>query len=171
MSVSLAALDVGVLRLVRGCGHTPRAERAVRAFSALGEHAGVWLALGGAQALRDPAHRRQWLRAVGVVGVAYVANTAVKLVVRRPRPQLGDLPPLVDTPTQLSFPSAHASSGFAGALVFGRLGMPCLPLYGLASGLALSRLYLGVHYPSDLLGGAALGTAAAVLGRRWVCAS
>jgi membrane-associated phospholipid phosphatase len=91
----------------------------------------------------------------------YVLNTAVKLVVRRRRPQLPGLPPLTSTPTQLSFPSAHASTSFAGALAYSRLGLPVVPLYALAKGLAVSRLYLGVHYPSDVLAGALLGTAVA----------
>jgi membrane-associated phospholipid phosphatase len=171
MLTSLAALDVQALRLIRSRGHSAPAEHAVRAFSALGEHAGVWLALGALQALREPPRRRRWLRAMGVVAGAYVANSAIKLVVRRPRPQLPDLPPLVGTPTQLSFPSAHASSGFAGALAYARLGLPCAPLYGLAGSLALSRLYLGVHYPSDVLGGALLGSAASALAGRWVGAA
>jgi len=67
------------------------------------------------------------------VAGAYALNTAVKLLVRRPRPQLPDLPPLLATPTQLSFPSAHATSGFAGALVYSRLGLPAAPLYVLAA--------------------------------------
>ena len=90
-----------------------------------------------------------------------MANTAIKLAVRRRRPDLPDLPPLTGTPTGLSFPSAHAASSFAGALAYSRLGLPAAPLYGLASSLALSRLYLGVHYPSDVLAGALLGTAVA----------
>jgi decaprenylphosphoryl-5-phosphoribose phosphatase len=168
MPASLSALDLAGVRLARRHGHAPAAERAVRAFSALGEHAGVWLALGAMQALREPRRRTPWLRAMGVVGTAYVANTAIKLAVRRPRPQLPDLPPLTGTPTQLSFPSAHASSSFAGALLFSRLGLPAAGLYGLAGGLALSRLYLGVHYPSDVLAGAVLGTAGAALSDGWV---
>ncbi len=90
-------------------------------------------------------------------------NTAIKQAVRRPRPRLAGLPPLTSTPTQLSFPSAHASTSFAGALVYSRLGLPAAPLYALATGLALSRLYLGVHYPSDVLAGAVLGTLVAAL--------
>jgi undecaprenyl-diphosphatase len=88
----------------------------------------------------------------------YVLNTAVKRVVGRRRPELPGLPALTGTPTALSFPSAHASTSFAGAVTYSRLGLPALPLYTLATGLALSRLYLGVHYPSDVLAGAALGT-------------
>ena len=49
-------------------------------------------------------------------------NTAIKFAVRRPRPQLPDLPPLTATPTQLSFPSAHATSSFAAARVYSAAG-------------------------------------------------
>ena len=130
-------------------------------FSLLGEHAGVWLAIGAAGAAADGRRRRRWLRATGTVAGVYGLNTAIKLAVRRPRPRLAGLGPLTGTQTQLSFPSAHASTAFAGALCFSRLGLPATPLYALALGLSYSRLYLEVHYPSDVLAGAALGTTVA----------
>jgi membrane-associated phospholipid phosphatase len=106
----------------------------------------------------DGARRGRWRGAMKAVAGAYALNTAIKPVVRRRRPSLPDLPPLTGTPTGLSFPSAHASTSFAGALAYSRLGLPPAPLYALAASLALSRLYLGVHHPSDVLAGALLGT-------------
>jgi membrane-associated phospholipid phosphatase len=157
-----------LLRLARTCGHTPRAERAVARFSALGEHAAVWLALAAAGSLLDAPRRAAWGRAAALVAGTYALNTATKLLVRRRRPRLAGLPPLTATPTPLSFPSAHASTSLAGALLYSRLGVPACPLYALAAGLAYSRLYLGVHYPSDVLGGAALGAAVGLLSRPWL---
>jgi membrane-associated phospholipid phosphatase len=154
-----AALDARLLRLARTRGHDPHLERAVAQFSRLGEHGGVWLAIGVMGQVIDRPRRRSWRRPTAAVAGVYALNTAIKLVVRRPRPRLAGLPALTDTPTQLSFPSAHASTSFAGALGYSRLGVPALPLYGLAASLSFSRLYLGVHYPSDVLAGALLGTA------------
>ncbi|HEY3969843.1 MAG TPA: phosphatase PAP2 family protein [Solirubrobacteraceae bacterium] len=155
-------LDESLLRVARTCGHTSASERKVARFSLLGEHAGVWLALGAAESLLSAGERRaRWARATGTVAGTYAANTALKLLVRRVRPQLPGLPPLTSTPTRFSFPSAHSSTSFAGALAYSRAGLPAAPLYTLAVGLALSRLYLGVHYPSDVLAGALLGLAIA----------
>jgi membrane-associated phospholipid phosphatase len=150
-------LDEALLRVARTRGHSQAAERAVERFSRLGEHAGVWVAIGAAGWLADRERRPQWRGALAAVLGTYALNTGLKLVVGRPRPQLRDLPPLTHTPTQLSFPSAHASTSFAGARVYARLGIPAAPLYALALGLCASRLYLGVHYPTDVIAGAALG--------------
>jgi membrane-associated phospholipid phosphatase len=150
-----------LLRLARTRGHSPGAERAVARFSRLGEHGAVWFAIGAAGRLLDTPRRGRWRAATGAVGGAYALNTALKLLVGRRRPSLPDLPPLTATPTGLSFPSAHASTSFAGALAYTRLGLPSPPLYALAAGLSFSRVYLGVHYPSDVLAGALLGGALA----------
>ncbi len=155
---SLARIDRATLRGARrATGAVPGAGRALATFSRLGEHGAVWLAIGSAGALARPARRREWLTATATVFGVYVLNTAVKFSVRRRRPIEADLPALVDTPTQLSFPSAHAATGFAGARLYSRLGLPRGPLNALAGALALSRVALGVHYPSDVLAGAALG--------------
>ena len=126
----------------------------------------MWLAIGTAGALADlrsvageQERARGFRRARRTVAATYLLNTAIKLAVRRPRPQLDDLPALTGTPTGLSFPSAHASTSFAGAVSYSRLGLAPLPLYSLAAALSLSRIYLGVHYPSDVLAGALLGGA------------
>lgn len=158
------SLDERLLRIARTWGHgDARVERAAARCSRLGEHGGVWLAIGVAGCALDGARRPQWRRATGTVAGVYALNTAIKLLVRRRRPSPPGLPPLTSTPTQLSFPSAHAATSFAGALAYSRLGLPAAPLYALATGLAVSRLYLGVHYPSDVLAGAALGTVVAAL--------
>jgi membrane-associated phospholipid phosphatase len=157
----LASLDERLARAARSrlCG--PGRARAVAGFSAIGEHGAVWLALGAVGWRIDARRRARWRAAVGAVVWAYALNTVVKLAVGRRRPRLDGLPALTETPTQLSFPSAHAATSFAGALAYSRLGFPAGPLYALALTLSASRVCLGVHYPSDVLAGALLGTAVA----------
>jgi membrane-associated phospholipid phosphatase len=157
----LAAIDERLLRFMRQRGHAPTVERKVRLFSMLGEHGALWLAIGTLGWLADRRNRSCWVKAIVAVVDAYALNTAIKLLVRRRRPQLLGLPPLASTPTQLSFPSAHTATAFAGALAYSRLGLPKAPLYCLAAATGLSRPYLGLHHPSDVLAGAALGTAVA----------
>jgi membrane-associated phospholipid phosphatase len=158
----LGALDLTVLRAFRTRGHTPARERGVAVFSRLGEQAAVWFAGCGVGALLDPGNRDVYARAAKTVLGVYACNQLIKVAVKRRRPRLEDLPPLAGTLTALSYPSAHAATSFAGARMLSP-ALPAAPLYALAVSLVLSRLYLGLHYPSDILAGSALGAAIAEL--------
>lgn len=154
----LRRLDLALLRLLRTRGHQPRIERVVLAYTQLGEHGVLWHGVAVAGALGHPARRDTYTRAVRVIGLAYLANIAVKYVVRRPRPVFADLPPLSPTVSGLSFPSAHSTTSFAAAAVL-RRALPAAPLYIAAGVMAASRVYVGVHYPTDVAAGAGFGTA------------
>lgn len=161
--MKVSDLDRAGLVFARTHGHTRSSERLAAAFSRTGEHAAGWLALGVAGAVASgDAERRAWLRGVAIVAGSYGINQAIKFAVRRRRPELDGLPPLSPVVTRLSFPSAHATTSFAAARAYRHLA-PGWALYLTAGALAVSRPYLGVHYPSDVLAGAALGTAVADL--------
>jgi len=162
-----ANLDQRLLLIARTRGHAPAAELLVAKFSRLAEHGACWIALGLAGSLldEDAGRRRAWLRGAGTVAGAYALNQAIKFTVRRRRPQLPSLPPLTSTVSQLSFPSVHSTTSFAAACAYRRLA-PAAALYLTAAAFAASRPYLGVHYPSDVLVGAALGSAIARAAQR-----
>jgi undecaprenyl-diphosphatase len=157
-----ADVDLALLRLARTRGHTRAAERAIATYSRCGEHAACWFVLGAAGLAleHDRTRRARWRRSLNIVAAAYGLNYGVKLAVRRRRPELPNLPALSPVVSSLSFPSAHCTTSFAAARALSGL-LPAGALYGAAALFAVSRPYLGVHYPSDVLAGAALGTAVA----------
>ena len=131
----------------------------MRMLGLIGEYGAVWAAIGGAGALADPQRRSRWAIAAIAGPAAINVNYAVKLAVGRERPLIEGHPPLAKAPSKLSFPSAHATSSLAAATAIGRVEPRTrLPLFALAGAICLSRPYLGMHYPSDVLAGAALGT-------------
>lgn len=160
----LRAFELAVLTALRTRAHSARLERAVLTFTRAGEHGALWQALCAAGAVLDRSRRPLYLRAMRTIALAYMANIALKYLVRRRRPALPGLPALTSTVTSLSFPSAHSTTSFAAARALtGPGAFPRTPVYALAKAMALSRVYAGVHYPTDIAAGAALGTALAEL--------
>jgi undecaprenyl-diphosphatase len=157
-------MDHRIVSALRACGTDPRVAGAARALSWAGEHAALWLAAGLAGTAVDGRRRGAWLRGTALTAGAHLVSMGVKRVVRRPRP--AHVEPLVRTAGRHSFPSSHATSAAAAAVAFGTLGAHAVP--PLAAAVCVSRLVVGVHYPSDVAAGAALGALTARLGARWM---
>ena len=149
--------DLRLLRAMRTRGHTPQAERAAKALGKAGNNGAIWFALGVVLAILDPAQREAWLICAFVGPLAIGVNYVAKALAKRPRPVLEGLPPLGGAPSSLSFPSAHATSSFAAATAMTRVDTLGALDFVLALALSLGRPYLGMHYPSDVLAGAAFG--------------
>jgi membrane-associated phospholipid phosphatase len=161
---TLAALDLGLLRLLRTRGHTPVVERTLIRLAQAGENGALWNALAVVGGTLSARRRDAFVRASEIVLVTLLVNTAIKQTVRRARPVLEDeFPALTPVLSGRSYPSAHAATSFAGARALAAAGLPSGPLNAVALAMAVSRPYLGVHYPSDVLAGALLGDAVARL--------
>ncbi|MBD0291859.1 MAG: phosphatase PAP2 family protein [Thermoleophilia bacterium] len=131
--------------------------------TAIGYAGLLWVGLAVALAL---LHRRPLLPVVLAVGGAVwsvdLLVQILKEVIERPRPfrAIPGADPLTTFSISYSLPSGHAATSFAGAVmlaVFFRRALPWLLV--LAVAVAYSRVYVGVHYPADVIAGAALGTA------------
>ncbi|WP_329337840.1 phosphatase PAP2 family protein [Streptomyces sp. NBC_01352] len=157
-------IDHRILSALRAYGRDPRVAHAARVLSWAGEHGALWLAAGLAGAVADGPRRGAWLRGTARTAGAHLVSMGVKRVVRRPRP--AHVEPLVSTVGRHSFPSSHATSAVAAAVAFGALGAYAVP--PLAAAMCVSRLVVGVHYPSDVAAGAALGALTARIGARWM---
>lgn len=130
----------------------------------------LWVALGSGLALR--AKRPVLVVTIFTAATVWAADLIsllLKTTVDRQRPYetLAEADPLLRATVGNSFPSGHAATSFAGALILAYFFPRALPwLLVLAGLVAASRVYVGVHYPLDVLGGAALGAlvAFAILG-------
>jgi membrane-associated phospholipid phosphatase len=131
-----------------------------RALSHFGEHSLGWLVIALVGAVCVPARRRAWVAAGVGAFLAHASAVVIKRVVRRERPDHPAITVNVGTPSRLSFPSAHATSTTAASLLLAKAtGLPLPAL--LVPPMALSRLVLGVHYPTDVLTGVTVGAAVA----------
>ncbi|MFJ6834461.1 phosphatase PAP2 family protein [Streptomyces sp. NPDC091209] len=157
-------LDRRLLSAFHAYGRDPRVAAVARALSGSGEHGALWITAGLAGAVADRERRGAWLRATALTATAHLASIGVKRIVRRPRPP--HVEPRMRTAGRHSLPSSHATSATAAAVAYGALGAYAVP--PLAAAMCLSRLVVGVHYPTDVAAGAALGAAAAGLGARWI---
>ena len=149
--------ESGILMMIqKNLVDTPGVIPAARGMSLFGEHALGWMAISALGALLDQQRRRGWIT-VGAGSVAAHAVTVLtKRLVRRPRPHARGIEIGVATPSRLSFPSSHATSTTAALVLINKTtGQPWV-LAGIPL-MMLSRMVLGVHYPSDVAAGALVG--------------
>ncbi|WP_329268903.1 bifunctional phosphatase PAP2/diacylglycerol kinase family protein [Streptomyces sp. NBC_01451] len=152
--------------------HWPGAERVLPRLSRSANHGVLWFATAAALAATgSPRARRAAVRGLASLAVASATiNTVGKRSVRRPRPGLDAVPTvrqLKRQPITTSFPSGHSASAaaFATGVALESRGLGAL-VAPVAFSVAMSRVYTGVHFPSDVLAGAVLGAGAAFAVRR-----
>ena len=164
---TLQNADAGILlalQAVRSDFLDPLAE----AYTSMGDAGILWIALSLTMLCYKPTRRAGVLALCAMALGLICTNMLLKPLVARPRPWLdvAGLVPLIDEPDPNSFPSGHTCAAFAAAMIFWRalpehwVGAKALAV-SMAFLMGLSRLYVGVHYPSDVMAGALVGAACA----------
>jgi len=164
------SFDEAVLLSVRRL-HTPWGTAAARTLTALGDARSLTLAGIACLATFTAKGAHLGLRLGAAAGIATVLSQALKrsLTRRRPDASIAGFEPLAANPDRFSFPSGHTAAAFGVAVAFAGephgLGPGALLL---ATGIGLSRVYLGAHYPLDVAAGAVLGVFAGLASRALV---
>lgn len=159
------ALDEALYAAVAGT-ETPQLDRWLRPLTVAADHSKLWIATAACLGLVGGSRgRRAALDGMASVALAsFAANQGAKRITQRRRPNRAEssVPRSrqVPMPTSTSFPSGHSASAFAFAVGVSRqlpwLGVPLLLA---AATVGYTRVHAGVHYPGDVLAGAALGIA------------
>ncbi|MDX6380760.1 MAG: undecaprenyl-diphosphatase, partial [Rubrobacteraceae bacterium] len=137
----------------------------MRTFTIAGRAGALWGVIAAVAFLtsgREPYNLLvPWVATAG----SWMVAEGAKFLFNRARPYISDteIAPLIKTPSSSSFPSGHSATAAAGAITLSAVYPAFAPVFVLSGVLvALSRMYLGVHYPFDVLAGLLIGTAIAV---------
>jgi membrane-associated phospholipid phosphatase len=138
-------------------GH-PGIDRAAAVVSNLADYGFVWVLLAGLRARRRGPDRRRAVVGLAAAGFSsLLVSRVVKGAVERQRPE-DHLEVGVRTPTSSSFPSGHTLAAFCTAFVLGDSQTGTAASVGFATAVAVSRIHLRAHHPTDVIGGAAIGS-------------
>lgn len=158
----VSRLDKALLRRATR-GRNPVADPVLTHLSSAADNGKLWFA--GAALLTATGRRRpRTAAASGLLGLAFasgVVNGPLKFLWRRDRPPIDPRDTLLPLPKTYSFPSGHSASAFAFAAGVASALPPAAPaVLPLAAAVAYSRVHTGVHYPSDVVVGSAIGAGA-----------
>ena len=172
----LDALDANLFLMVNHLPHTRFLNTVFYSFTVAFNGAAAWFALMGISVLRKrrPFRAMYWDAALPLTITTWLVEFPIKAYFRRRRPFIKIIQAIVigKKPGTWSFPSGHSAAAFGGAWLLNRqFGRFDIFRYMIAGMVAFSRIYLGDHYPGDVMSGSGLGMLFAMffrwLGRLW----
>ncbi len=153
----LQSIDAGILLFIQEHLRIEALNWFWKGITVLGNGGWFWVALGLILLIPRSTRRSGLAALLSMLLCFLITNVWLKNWIARPRPYVtvSGIYPLIPKPREYSFPSGHATVSFASAFIYYRMmpGKYGTFLIVLASLIAFSRLYLGVHYPGDVLGG------------------
>lgn len=158
--INLNTIDFNLLIQVHNATHNNVFDRIIPWISNLGNLGLVWFLISTLLLINKKYRRVGILCIVAIILTAIVGEGILKNLFQRPRPfnEVPTMQLLISKPLSYSFPSGHTASSFAAAYVISKeIKKLTIPILLLASSIAFSRIYMFVHYPSDILGGIILG--------------
>lgn len=165
MMDALFAADLGIVQWVAENLHTPFLDKLMVFITSLGDRGFIWIAITLLLLMFKRTRHFGAYCAVSLMMAHFLGEGSTKLIVGRLRPFYYENAPalLIAPPNGFSFPSGHSASSFAMATAIFKMDRRYgIAAYVLAALIAFSRLYLSVHFLSDILVGAALGTVCAL---------
>lgn len=161
MAEYITEIDKTIMLFIQEHFRTPILNRIMILISALGNFGFIWI-VAAVVLMRRKDTRKAGFLSLLAMGLCYLLTNAIlKNLFMRKRPynRFEEVVPLIAPPLDYSFPSGHTASSFAAAGIIERYlhGKKAVTAEVYAVLMGVSRVYIGVHYPSDVLGGVAMG--------------
>ncbi len=155
----ITQIDFSILEYIRQCLTSPPMDTFMTGITHLGDYGLIWIGLAIVLMAIPKTRKSGYALALAMIAGLIICNLLMKNIIARPRPfELWHYPIIIDKPIGYSFPSGHSSNSFIAATVIAmRYRKFAIPAYVMASLIAFSRVYLCVHYPSDIIAGAIIG--------------
>ena len=165
-------IDILVIEKIYRFQHNLNSElfnRIMILFTNLGDHGTIWIATALIFLLNKKYRKTGILAFVSLAICSLAVNNILKPLIQRPRPftEIADIILLIKTPKDYSFPSGHTAASFV-IVFFRHIKKYFIPVFIIGILIAFSRMYLSVHYPSDILAGLIIGIFSGLAGEKAV---